>query len=210
MSSRAYDNAGRAEAARITRRRILAVAREMLADRGYTGLSVAELARQAGVSPQTIYNSVGGKADVLKACYDVTLAGDDEPIPMNERPEARAMTQATTAREFVRRYATWCRTVSERVHPIVSAFIRPGTSDAGIAGFVATIEQERRKGTTFIISMLADRFGLREGLTLDRAVDAVWALNSPEVYDRLIGRCGWTPGDYEHWLAGQLNLTLVG
>jgi hypothetical protein len=30
-----------------------------------------------------------------------------------------------------------------------------------------------------------------------RLIDAVWALNSPEGYDRLVRRRGWTPAAYE-------------
>lgn len=41
--------------------------------------------------------------------------------------------------------------------------------------------------------------GLPAGLTMERAVDQVWTLNSPEVYDRLVRRCGWTADAYEVW-----------
>lgn len=209
MSRRAYDNSTREAAARETRARILATAYGLLVEHGYAALSVADLARAAGVSPQTIYNSVGGKADVLKACYDVTLAGDDADVPMGARPELRRLMEARSAEEFVERYAAWSRLLSSRVAPLVAAFIRPGTGDPGIVDFVATIEQERRIGTTNAMTHLRDRFGLRRGLTLARAVDAVWTLNSPEVYDRLVTRSGWSGAAYEKWLATQLRAALL-
>ena len=43
----------------------------------------------------------------------------------------------------------------------------------------------------------------------EQAVDVAWTLNAPEVYDRLVRRCGWTPAAYESWLAEQLRAKLA-
>ena len=79
----------RADHSALTRRRILDAAGRLFAERGYLGATLAEVAAAAGVSVQTLYNSIGSKATLLKAVYDVTLAGDDEPVPMRERPIPR-------------------------------------------------------------------------------------------------------------------------
>ncbi|WP_153506144.1 TetR/AcrR family transcriptional regulator [Cumulibacter manganitolerans] len=209
MSRRAYDNSARQIAARATRARILAAAYELLVSTGYASLSIADLARAAQVSPQTIYNAIGGKAEVLKACYDVTLAGDDESVAMSDRPEFKAMFTSESAGDYLERYARWCRVIGQRVEPIIGAFIRPGSADSGVAAFLATIEGERRTGTTHAMTRLRDVHGLRPGLALSRAVDIAWTLNSPEVYDRLVNRCGWSAAAYERWLAGQLKAGLL-
>lgn len=209
MSRRGYDNTNRSEAARATRSRILAVTYDLLTARGYAALSMTELSRVAGVSPQTIYNSIGSKAEVLKACYDVTLAGDDESIAMSDRPEFTAMAQASSAEVFLDRYAAWCRVIYERVGPLIGAFVRHGGADAAVRGFLDTIEAERRTGTTHAMTRLQQQHGLRRGLSPQRAVDAVWTLNSPEVYDRLVGRCGWSTAAYQRWLAQQLRAALL-
>ena len=208
--ARAYDNSARTEAARETRARILAAARALILEKGYAAASVTAIADAAGVSPQTLYNAVGNKAAVLKACYDVTLAGDDEPVPMGSRPEVAALATAPTASDWVRAYARWSQVVAERVGELLEAVIAPGTpTDAGVADFVATIERERRIGSTRAVAAFRDRFGLPAGLTEQRAVDVVWTLNSPEVHGRLVHRCGWTHDQYEDWLAGQLAASLT-
>ena len=208
--ARAYDNSARTEAARETRARILAAARTLILEKGYAAASVTAIADAAGVSPQTLYNAVGNKAAVLKACYDVTLAGDDEPVPMGSRPEVAALATAPTASDWVRAYARWSRVFAERVGELLEAVIAPGTpTDAGVADFVATIERERRIGSTRAVAAFRDRFGLPAGLTEQRAVDVVWTLNSPEVHGRLVHRCGWTHDQYEDWLAGQLAASLT-
>lgn len=146
---------------------------------------------------------------MLKATYDVTLAGDDEPVAMSERPELRATMDAPDAAAYLDRYAVWCRVVSERAAPIMGAVSAPGAGDAGAKAFAARTEQERRIGTTHAMTRLRDQHGLPAGLPLERAVDIAWTLNSPEVYDRLVRRCGWSAADYETWLAGQLRVALT-
>ncbi|MDO5683560.1 MAG: TetR/AcrR family transcriptional regulator [Propionibacteriaceae bacterium] len=206
--TRTYDNTGREASARETRRRILAAAYDLLTHRSFDSFSIQALAEHAGVSPQTIYNSIGGKSTVLKACYDVTLAGDDEPVPMRERPAFLALFEASDAAAFLKAYAHWCRVVSERVGPIVGALIAAG-EERGIADFFKTIEKERRLGTAGAITALQQTHGLPEGVPLERAVDMAWTLNAPEIWDRLVRRCGWTGEDYERWIEQQLCASLT-
>ncbi|KAA9393214.1 TetR/AcrR family transcriptional regulator [Kocuria coralli] len=199
---RRYDNTRRAEAARRTRGQILEAAREQFLDTGYHSTTVAALARAAQVSPQTIYNAFGGKAEVLKALYDVLLAGDDEPIPMRERPEIIRVTAQPDRSATLRAYAAAARTFIERTGPLIWMVLAEGAGqDAELRAFLETIDRERRIGNTGVVEHIANRFGLGDGVTVERAVDLVWTLTSPENADRLVRRCGWTPADYERWLA---------
>lgn len=206
MSTRGYDNSRRTAAARLTRATIVAAGREQFLTAGYHGTTVAALARAAGVSPQTIYNTVGGKAEVLKAVYDVLLAGDDEPIAMNQRPEMiRVRTQADAA-ATLRAYAAFARMLLERTGPLLGVVLAEGAgSDAELSAFLATIDAERRIGNTGVVRHIEERFGLGDGVSVDRAVDLVWTLTAPENADRLVRRCGWRYADYERWLAEALT-----
>lgn len=202
---RTYDNSGRADAARATRRRILRAARDLIVSDGYPAFSINALSRIAEVSPQTIYNSIGGKAEVLKASYDITLAGDDEPVPMSERPAFRALAEAADPASWIAAYAHWNRVVYDHVGALVGAVLRPGEAlDSGAGAFAAVIDQERRTGAGHAVSGYLTRFGLPVGMTEETLVDAIWTLNAPEVYDRLVRRCGWSADAYEQWLARHL------
>ena len=64
---RSYESPRRDEQARATRRRILATAHRLLLDGGYAAMTVATLARETGVSVQTVYNSVGKAASSASA-----------------------------------------------------------------------------------------------------------------------------------------------
>ena len=57
------------------------------------------------MSAETVKKAFGTKTALIKAVYDVTLAGDDEPIPMIDRPEIQAVFAATNPRDKLARYA---------------------------------------------------------------------------------------------------------
>jgi AcrR family transcriptional regulator len=199
---RAYDNSGRAQAAADTRRRILDAARRMLLDGGYHSMSVAGLASTAGVSPQTVYNAVGGKAEVVKAVYDVLLAGDEDPVPMSSRPEFLAMGNAPDRESFGRAYAAFGAGIWRRVGPLLGVLLADGAgNDSTLAAFVATIDDERLTGNTSAITMLETRHGLPDGRERGELVDEVWTLTAPELYDRLVRRRGWSHEAYAGWLS---------
>ena len=204
-TDRAYDMSSRAEAAQATRRRIIDAAGPMLLREGYHAMSISSLAAAAGVSAQTVYNAIGGKAAVVKAVYDVTLVGDDEPIPMPERPEFTAMSAAPDRDSFLRAYAALCATIYERTGPLLGVILAQGAgNDAGLQDFVATIEQERRTGNTNVLAALERVHGLPPQLDRTRFIDIVWAATAPETYDRFVRRCGWTHAMYAAWLAEAL------
>ncbi len=201
-TDRAYDNRSRAESALATRRRIIEAAREMLLRDGYHAMSVSALASNAGVSAQTVYNAVGGKAAVVKAVYDVLLVGDDAPVAMQDRPEFRAMSTAPDREGFVRAYAALCATIYERVGPLLGVLLAQGAGgDAGLQEFVATIDRERRTGNTNALNALEAAHGIPPQLDRERFIDIVWTVTAPEIYDRFVRRCGWSHAMYAAWLA---------
>jgi AcrR family transcriptional regulator len=199
--TRRYDSALRSAKTRATRVRILDAARQLFLAGGYVGTTLDAVAARAEVSQQTVYNLVGGKATLFKAVYDVTLVGDDEPIPMAERPEMLRVLASPTARAALEGYAS----VSSLLWTRVGAFVRIATAQAAagdpdLTSFVETIEGERATGTRNIVRFLATRFGLRPGLDFDEAVDIVWVLSGPEVLDRMVGGRGWSVERFEEWL----------
>jgi len=198
---RPYESTRRAAAARLTRRRIVETARQEFLSAGYHGTTIGDLSKAAQVSPQTIYNTCGSKADLLKTVYDMLLAGDDENVVMNDRPEIAHVLNQRSTRATLRAYAGVSALIVGRVGPLIGMVLAEGAgSDADLSAFLAAIDGERRVGNAGIVQHLADRFGLPDGVSVDRAVDHVWTLTSIEVADRLIRRCGWTLAAYEHWL----------
>ena len=84
---RRYNSPLRAEQADGTRRRVLAAARELFLARGYAGTTVAAVAQAAGVSPDTIYVSLGGKQGLLEGV--LSLARSTRRIPRSATRSTR-------------------------------------------------------------------------------------------------------------------------
>ena len=82
--------------------------------------------------------------------------------------------------------------------------------DRDLRGFVETIEAERATGTHSLVRYLADRFGLRPGLTVARAADILWTLTGPDTVDRLVVRRGWTWDHYQEWVVDTVHHCLFG
>ncbi|WBB67705.1 TetR/AcrR family transcriptional regulator [Micromonospora sp. WMMD812] len=210
MPRRPYDNTRRAEQAQLTRRRVLDAARELLIERGPAAITMRDVATHANVSAETVYKTFRTKAALIKDVYDVTLAGDDEPMPMIDRPEIQAVLAATSPQDKLARYAFAARRVGERVGPLLAKLLGAASGgDPDLAQFRETINGERLVGANALVRHLATTGGLRADLNPDRARDIVWTLISPEVYELLVGGRGWSPDEYEQWLARALTAALV-
>src|SRR5919201_1637229 len=83
---RRYDSTRRRDQAAATRRSILAAAQRLFEQRGYTGTSMADVAREAGVALKTVYLAFETKSGLLRAVWHLLLRGDEADVPIHERP----------------------------------------------------------------------------------------------------------------------------
>jgi TetR/AcrR family tetracycline transcriptional repressor len=70
----------------LTRDRVLAAARELLADRGLDGLTMRALADRLDVRPNALYSHVDSKTALLDDVLDDVLAEVEAPSPRAEDP----------------------------------------------------------------------------------------------------------------------------
>jgi AcrR family transcriptional regulator len=202
---RQYSSSLRDEQTALARHRILDAAGRLFIEHGYLGTTLAAIAKAAGVSVQTVYNVIGSKPALLKTLYDVQLAGDDEPIPMVQRPNFQAMIAARTARECLAAYAALGREIGERTMPLLRmAKAQASTGDADLTDYVTTVEAELMTGCTNVTRHVATTWGLRPGLEPQAAADILWSLLSNDLDHRLVVVRGWGWDRYESWLAQTL------
>ena len=204
----AYDNSARAAKAQATRARVLAAASASFLARGFAATTIASVADEAGVSQETIYKTFGSKAALLKAVYDVTLAGDDDDVPLAERPEALAVIHARSGEEAVAAFAALAQVIGGRTDPLVRMIMGSRDTDATLMAFVETIHQERRMGSAFWVGHLHAAGWLREDLDVERAADILWALNSYEPRWLLTDR-GWSAEEFTAWFVETLRHALL-
>lgn len=207
---RSYRSPVRREHAELTRTQVVQAAYGCFVHgAGYTKTTMTQLAAAAGVSTQTLYNGFGSKARLLKTVYDVHLAGDDEPIPMAERPEFRALAELTDPPELLRAYARIGRVLLERVGPLMAMILEGAAAgDADLAALVETTGRERLVGAGGTVDRVIELGGLRPGLARDTAVDLIWMTNSFQVWDLLVRQRGWTAAAYADY-AGQAMIDAI-
>jgi AcrR family transcriptional regulator len=206
-SRRTYDSSSRQEQARRRRAEILDACRETLVRQGYAGLTIRAVAEAAGVSQETVYKAFGGKRGLVKAMYDVTLAGDDTPVPMSARPEVRALLAEPDPAAKIAAYAGIARGVSERLGAVTAALSTGGPEAAEIT---AETDRERLTGVTAFVGHLAEGGHLRAGRDLAAVAEEAWLLTAPEVYRLCTTGRGWSADRYEDWLRRMLTATFLG
>jgi AcrR family transcriptional regulator len=203
---RPYNSAGRRAAAEGNRRAVLDACRDLVLGGGYRATTIRAVAERAGVSQDTIYKTFGSKQQLMKAVYDVTVAGDDEPVPIGQRPPVQRVLQAADPAEKIRRYAEFVRGFMQRLGGLVAVLAE---ADPEIAEVCAVTEAERLTGVRAFVGHLAAEGHLSSALDHDQAADACWSLTSPQLFAQLTHARGWTPDSYEGWLAQMLTATLL-
>ncbi|MFC5006921.1 TetR family transcriptional regulator [Dactylosporangium cerinum] len=210
---RGYVSRLRQDNAEATRLRIAEAARALMLERGYAATTMGDVAAAAGVAVQTLYTACpGGKPGLAKVVYDVTLAGDAQPLPQHARPAVQAIIAEPDPVRKLARYAEMVLTVIQRVgpvHGVLRAAAAATPADGALHDLLAETERQRRTGARGPAEHLAATGLLRAGLTVDRAADQVYALTSVEIFERLTGVCGWTGDDYREWLTRTLTAALL-
>ena len=101
---RRYASQVRDEQARRTRRAIVTAAHDLFLGQGYAATTIDGIAEAAHVSRRTVFNSVGGKAALLKLAFDWAIVGDDEPVALADRPGVKAIVAEPDPRQALRVY----------------------------------------------------------------------------------------------------------
>lgn len=200
MPSRPYRSELRAEQARTTRRALVRAAHELFVERGYAGTTIDAVAERARVSRKTVFTAVGGKAELLKVAWDWALVGDDEPVPMAERPEVAAMLTETDPARLVHAWTRFLAPITRRLAPLHPVMVSAARSDPEIAALNEISEQNLLGGATSFVSSLAKLGGLRAGWTVERAAQVTTTLMDPMAFDRLVVRSGWTDEEFADWV----------
>jgi AcrR family transcriptional regulator len=170
----------------------------LFAERGWAATGVRDVAAAAEVSVETVYATLGGKVALLTAAIDGAVVGDDEPVPLAERPAFLAMAEGA----FGARTAAAAALVTDihvRTTGLQLALREGAAGEPVLAQVLRTQEENRRASTGLGMAMV-----LRRPID-DRERDLFWAQTCPEVYDALVNRSGWTPQQYASWVVSLIE-----
>jgi AcrR family transcriptional regulator len=192
-----------------TRRQVIAAAELLFVQRGYVATTVQDIAAAAGVSRATVFNSVGGKAALLRACYDVATVGDDDTVALPQRPQLRRVTDEPDQRRTIALYAAVIAEIGGRLSGIYEVFRAAAATDPDISAHWQQIQAERLRGARGLVRILGGKGPLRGGLNVDEAGDVVWAHIDASLYHRLVVERGWSDGRFELWFTHTLESYLL-
>lgn len=199
---RSYHSPRRASQARSTRETIRRAAHDLFVSDGYASTPITAIAAEAEVAPQTIYSQFGTKAAIVKELLDVSVVGDEEPIPVAERPWfQRVFDDGISGHERLRRYASAVRRIYVGAGTTFEIIRRAADGDADLAALWAVNQRARRAVVTRILDAALADTDLRAGLTRDEAIDLFWLLHGPEIFHLLTVECRWSVDRFEAWLA---------
>jgi AcrR family transcriptional regulator len=199
----------RAEQARATRRRIIECARELFLQQGYAAATLDQIAARAGVAVQTVYFHFGNKRTVLKEVMDVLAVGDDAPVPLLDRPWVQQVRDEPDARRALGIWLRNSRVIYGRVAPMLSIVRDAAGADPEMAEQWQANQHQRYLAHRALAEILAAKKALRPGLTAQNAADIIFTLVSPEVYLLLTAERGWSPAQWQRWLADTIAHTVL-
>jgi AcrR family transcriptional regulator len=206
---RTYRSEHRARQAASTRLAILDAARRLYPERGYAGTTVAAIAAAAGVAAITVYSTFGSKRALLQQLIHIAITGDEDPAPIIQRDEPRAVMALTDQRAQIGAFAESIAGMMERVAPLLAVLADASRTEPDMLGQYNDTLRERRRSMREVAVAIARNGPLREGESVDRAADTIWALTSAEMMLLFTQRLGWTRQQYAGWLAESLTALLL-
>jgi AcrR family transcriptional regulator len=207
---RRYDATRRQQQARENRGRILAAAGKLFLARGYADSAMPEIAQAAGVSVQTVYKAFANKATLLKAVFDVTVAGDDEPTPMAERDVIGEIRATPDAAAKITLYTRHLAEGAPRHAPLQLLARNAAGADRAAAAVWAQMRVEMLTAMTYFAADLVATGQVRAGLAADDVRDVLWTYHAPELYELLVQERGWSAERYGRFLAEAMINAILG
>jgi AcrR family transcriptional regulator len=200
---RAYRSELRQVQAQTTKNSILKSAEELFRLFGFEGVTIDRLAEHAGVSASSIYALFQSKLGVLRALmYETFLPQQfDELVQqalLESSPEGRLAFSARIARHLIE---------SEKKQQALfrgASLLHPDFKELEVER-----ENLRYEALERTVEWLADEGALAKELTRIKARDILWMLTGRDIYRMLVLERGWSPDEYEEWVAEELRRALL-
>ncbi len=196
--TRSYNSPRRAEDARRTRLAIIDAAARLFARDGYAATPIRAIAQEAGVSAQSV-SLMGSKASLLVSAFERSFAGDDDQLPLMERPELARILQQSDRALMLQQYVTFIAEGNERAGGIWRALMAAADADDAVREVAAGVDRRRRsdiaRGADLLVGL-----GMVGPERRDQAADVLGFLTVPSTYLYFVEQSGWSRQQYEQWL----------
>ena len=181
--------------AEFTRQEILAAARRLFAEHGFTRTSVRDIARAAGVSAQTVYDSIGSKQAVVARLNDLidTEAGIGaivgETIATEDPQQVAALSARITG------------SMLEHCEDIIRALVTGAAAEPEIQVVLDEGHRRHVEGARTVVRLLQDLKALARSSDAAASSEILAALTDFRFALLLRESYGWSPERIESWMA---------
>lgn len=206
---RAYRSARRQQSAADTRSAILAAAQAAFLRDGWTRTTIASIAREAAVAPETVYSVFGSKRALIQALVSGAVRGAASDVPLLQQAIPRAIGAASDQSTQISLFAGDIVAVLERVAPLVAVVREAARAEPELGQLYRDLHAGRRRNLAFFAEALASRGPLRGGMGTEEATAIVWRLTSPEMFTLARNVEGLSAADYRQWLETSLRRLLL-
>jgi AcrR family transcriptional regulator len=190
--------------AQLTQDEILKAARRLFAERGYTRTSVRDIAAAAGVSAQTVYDSIGSKQALVARLNDLidAEAGIADIVGVVAR--------SSDPREVAALSAKIARSILEHCGDIIHALVTGAAAEPDLQ--VALDEGHRRhvRGAGMVVGLLQKMDALDESVDPEEARETLAAISDAQFALLLRDGYGWSLDRIESWIAATSQTLLLG
>ena len=200
---RKYVSATREEGAGRTRRRVLDAATVLFARSGFDRVTIARIAARAKVSVPTVYALFKSKEGLLHAILESALFGDAFQA-------ARARLDGVTDPVLlIERSAEVARAIYESESSAIGLLRGASAFSPALRKVEREFEEVRYAMQEARVRLLFSERKARPGLGLDEARRILWMYTGRDIYRMLVEEGGWSPDEYQAWLADTLVTSLV-
>ena len=112
----------------------------------------------------TVYRLFSSKLGILKALVDTSIAGDDQPRSVQERPDVASLFAEPDPRQLLAGFAGITTAINQRTNDVYRVLASAAGSDPAAAELLDEIRQQRARGQGRIVRALARAGALKPGL----------------------------------------------
>jgi AcrR family transcriptional regulator len=200
-TKRRYESARRRAQAAATRSDILDAAQRLFEARGYAATTMDAIAAEAGVALKTVYVAFETKSGLLRALWNHLLRAGRDEVPVAEQEWYREIVREPDSERQLRLVARNARMVKLRIGGVLEVIRSAAPTDPDIGALWGRIQSDFYANQRMIATSLDDKHALRLGLDVDSATDILWTLNISNLWHLLVLERGWSPEQFERWMA---------
>jgi AcrR family transcriptional regulator len=183
-----------------TRRKILEAARACFIEESYGSTTIKDIAARAGVAPQTVYFVFRNKVSILSAVLDLTIAGDEEPVAVKDRPWVRELASISEADEAVALLSLHGGAIVARTAPLFRV-IQSASAEPEVEALLKENKRQRAETLDLFARILEDAGVITGDAQHGYFADVLYAVLSEESYALLVDERGWTASEWQAWVA---------